>query len=331
MIDHIINNWESYTKRGGLSVFVDVLNEVSCSGNQTTEAIINIAGGSGNYVVIIDTNPPIDEISTGIFSTTVTGGTYGITITDTDDNCMLVDNFGVGQPSAIDIMATITEVDSCSGRITNLDLTVSGGTPPYESEINPTNSGVEVIVTDSEDCEASIFVDNPPLENALVISQIQSFPSDPNEDDGSINITVEGGEPPYFYQWEDEDGNVISTDEDIEDLAAGIYFVTLSDSSGCTITSGEIEVEMLTSVSFESSSNYSIFPNPVIGNIINVVGKENANFNYTIVSYSGQTIKTGTSGLNATQIIIDDLENGMYFIHLTGKQDKIKVLPFLKI
>lgn len=331
VIDHIINNWETNSKLGGLSIFVDVLNEVDCTGNETTEAIINIAGGSGNYIVMIDGNPPISEVSTGIFSTTVTGGTYGITITDTDDNCMLVEIFGVGQPSPIDITAEITSIDSCSGAIMTLDLTITGGTPPYESEFNTTNTGVEVVVIDSEDCEASIFVENPIIENALVISAIQSFPSEPNEDNGSINITVEGGEPPYFFQWLDEDGNVLSTEEDIEDLAAGFYVVNLSDTNGCSISSGEIEVELSTAVSFQTSLAYSIFPNPVTSNFINVIGDEQANLDYYIVSSSGQLLKSGQLNITTQQIQLTEFEKGMYYLQLKDRQGKIELIPFVKM
>lgn len=48
---------------------------------------------------------------------------------------------------------------------------------------------------------------------------------------GFINLTVNGGWPPFTYQWSDG-----STQEDLMGLSAGTYCVTVSDSKGCRPT-----------------------------------------------------------------------------------------------
>lgn len=64
---------------------------------------------------------------------------------------------------------------------------------------------------------------------AISVSGSITNPNPPGSATGSINITPTGGSPPYTYLWSND-----STTQDLSNLLAGTYFVTVTDSRGCT-------------------------------------------------------------------------------------------------
>ena len=80
--------------------------------------------------------------------------------------------------------------------------------------------------------------------DSIIVLDIFGFPSpeidtditpDNGTNSGAIDLSVMGGQPPYTYEW--SNGAVT---EDIIDLEAGVYGVTITDSNGCIVTETEI-------------------------------------------------------------------------------------------
>ena len=56
-----------------------------------------------------------------------------------------------------------------------------------------------------------------------------------NSSNGSVTIVVTGGTVPYSFLW----SNSVTT-ADVQNLAAGTYFVSITDANGCTLTDSAI-------------------------------------------------------------------------------------------
>ena len=68
----------------------------------------------------------------------------------------------------------------------------------------------------------------------IVISYSVDEPDCFGENDGSINITVNGGTAPYGYSWVGPNG-FTATSEDISSLFAGVYTVSILDAADCSM------------------------------------------------------------------------------------------------
>ncbi len=60
---------------------------------------------------------------------------------------------------------------------------------------------------------------------------------------GAIDISPSGGTPPYEYVWTNELGNVVGTEEDLRNIPAGRYTVTIRDVNGCVLVVRDIAVD----------------------------------------------------------------------------------------
>ncbi len=141
--------------------------------------------------------------------------------------------------------ATITgDLEICPNETTTLtangtDLTgfiwaASGGGnisgPTNTASITATSPGTySVTVSDVGGCTGIATINvtlapTPTLTNSIT-------PSTCGQSNGSINLIVSGGTPPYTYLWSNG-----ATSEDINNLLAGSYTVTVTGGNGCTAT-----------------------------------------------------------------------------------------------
>ena len=161
----------------------------------------------------------------------------------------------------ISITGEITHVSLCGGNDGSIDLTVSGGTPPFtfqwsNNETTEDVSGLEagiysVLVTDSENqSESDTFEVAQPEADPLALIFEATNPSETGASDGAITIVVSGGVPPYSYLWSDG-----STTANIENLTAGEYILTITDDIGQTLTDTVALTDCITDI---DGNTYSV-------------------------------------------------------------------------
>ncbi|MCB0641436.1 MAG: hypothetical protein KDC44_07335, partial [Phaeodactylibacter sp.] len=132
--------------------------------------------------------------------------------------------------------------DCGGGQSSQIDISVSGGQPPYNFvwETNGTIVGntedligipegyYTVTVTDAGGQEVTGGFTVGASVAALILDITAFNTSCPGNADGSISVQVLSGQPPYVFAWSNG-----STQQNPNGLAAGLYQVTVSDASGC--------------------------------------------------------------------------------------------------
>ena len=173
--------------------------------------------------------------------TNLSPGTYNVTIED-NNNCPVSASFTILQPTPITV----------SGLLANnsIDITITGGTPGYtylwsngattQDVTNLSSGQYSVTVTDANNCTVSasyaVQNQNPVLSVNSIISPVLCF----GGQDGSINVTVAGGNAPYNVSWSgpvsgNPAGNEIANPGGsylIANMPAGTYTLTITDSNG---------------------------------------------------------------------------------------------------
>ena len=206
--------------------------DVLCHGDATGNLYITVYGGLPPYSYLWS-NGSTEQNPHGVVA-----GLYTVTVTDAL-GCEHEDQAFVDEPDApLEIVSSSIQHISCFGLSDGaIDITVSGGTPAYTyywsngyavQDLHNIPAGAyTVTVTDANGCFiiATYIVEQPePLMLTLDVRDVRCYA----ENTGSIDLTVTGGTEPYSYEWSNN-----ATTEDLSELFAGFYIVTVTDAHGC--------------------------------------------------------------------------------------------------
>ncbi|MEM6964437.1 MAG: gliding motility-associated C-terminal domain-containing protein [Bacteroidota bacterium] len=214
------------------------INQLPDCDTNNGSATINVTGGSGNYTYSWDSGAATND--------NLASGVYNVTITDTDASaCTLVYTFTIvdNVPPATIVIDSITGV-SCAGAADGTvdfsitydanfnapaDTIFTNGFQEFENGSIPEGDFC-LIILDAAGClagEACFTVEmNEVLElNFTVIPDCNSG--------GVIELDVQGGTPPYLFDWADLPGN--DNPQNRDSLTTGIYDLSMMDSLDCTV------------------------------------------------------------------------------------------------
>jgi Zn-dependent metalloprotease len=209
-----------------------VAENVKCKNGNNGSIDLSVSGGTTPYTYVWSNAATSQDLAS------LTAGKYVVTITD-GNNCVRKDSVEITEPTLLTSSITPTHVKCKNGNNGSIDLTISGGTTPYtyvwsnaatSQDLSNLTAGKYVVtVTDGNNCtlKDSVVITEPTL---LVSSNTFANVKCKNGNDGSIDLTVSGGTTPYTYVWSNA-----ATSQDLTNLTAGKYVVTITDGNNCTL------------------------------------------------------------------------------------------------
>jgi gliding motility-associated-like protein len=299
--DVILNNLNAPT------IGLDSIINVSCFGACDGRVYISLTGGVSPFVYQWTSGGTFQDDSN------LCAGFDTLAVADADF-CLAFDIFELTEPeelllTGIDATGVICG-SSCDG---TLKANVSGGNSPYsyiwsngatDQTVSDLCAGpYSVTITDANGCSV---VGNSnvggPTALVLTIDSVNDATCD-YTGDGNAMITVTGGIPAYNYSWLASDGSTF-TGQDLTNVLSGGYGVTVTDASGCTVTTSfTIGVESFVSVN--AGIDQEVCPD---SRGVRIVGTDSFANSVRWLSASGVVQSTGSVAF------VDALEDSNMFV-----------------
>jgi hypothetical protein len=228
----VVINYTPVPNCNGFAASIASQINVKCNGGNNGSINLNVSGGTKPYQYSWSNSAVSQDL------TNITAGTYSVTVTDAN-SCKATASATIIQPAALAVSASTT--NTCPGEANGTAIvSVTGGNSPYtyhwsnggdDQTISNLSAGnYSVIVNDASLCNSTVNItikESPAISLTTSVTNITCH----GGNNGSINLTATGGISPYTYNW--SNGAAI---QDISNLSAGSYSVTVTDSKKCTAT-----------------------------------------------------------------------------------------------
>jgi len=312
----------------------NTVTNVSCNGGTDGGIDLTATGGASGFTYLWSNNTTSEDL------TNVGAGTYTCTVTDANGCQFTTFTIIVTEPQAITFSQAVGGVSCNGGADGSIDITPLGGASGFTylwsnnattEDLTGLSAGsYSCTITDASGCSITtpnLFVTEPTaisLSDTTVQNQF-----DGTSPDGSIDITIGGGTPPYSYLWSN---NAIT--EDISNLTAGSYTVTVTDNNGCQFT---LTIDINSQVSTDKllkDATVKAFPNPTSGMLqLNVENIQNGDWSLAMVNVLGQEVYSEQLNI-ANQTInkslsLNHLTNGVYWLKLINNDGEFYRISIL--
>ena len=275
-----------------------------CNGDATGSATVVATGGTIAYTYTWSNG------DNGQIADSLSAGTYNIQVTDAN-LCAVIASVTINEPNVLIASIFATQDVDCNGNCTGFaSVTQSGGTSPYswvwsDGQSSPTAVALcpgvyDVTVTDDNGCldVTSATITQP---NAMILSISKSDVLCNGACDGTATVTVNGGFPPYNYEWNDL---YFQTTAMADSLCDGVFQVIVTDTAGCSAFANVLIVQPNALGIILASVDSSNCGNQDGGACVNIAGGDVPYF----VQWSAPGLPIGTC--------IDSVFAGVYTVYV---------------
>ncbi|MBK7666920.1 MAG: SprB repeat-containing protein [Sphingobacteriaceae bacterium] len=213
---------------------------VTCFGSCNGSATVSV---TGTAPISINWSSPI--VSTNSVVSGLCQGTFAVNVSDAT-NCLISQTISVTQPPTFSLNPVVTNPKcgvACDGTITT---SPAGGTAPYSYTWSP---GAVTSPTLSNICGGNYTANitdgnNCPYTQTFVVTQPSSITVTFTKRDalcngactGTVLATPSGGTGPYTFSWTPVGSFAGSVLNNLINLCANVYTITVTDANNCTTT-----------------------------------------------------------------------------------------------
>ena len=244
---------------------------LDCFNDNDAAILLTVNGGTTPYSFLWSNGATTQNISN------LSGGTFAVTITDGNGCEFIESGITINIPTELLSNTTVTTINCFDEQDGGIITNPSGGTEPYThlwstGDVTPNlfnlSAGTYTLtLTDNQGCQ-TIETTTLTAPSEIVLNYTTSPISCNGYTDSYINLSVSGGAGVYTFIW-----NNGAISEDVYNLSAGYYEVTITDANSCqhveayTITEPDALDEQATviAVSCDGVNNGAIQTNPIGG------------------------------------------------------------------
>jgi gliding motility-associated-like protein len=310
---------------------LDSIDNVTCNGAADGAIFISTVGGTGAYTYLWSNTATTQNLAG------LSGGTYTVTITDSNACVTTLGPVTIGEPTVLGIVVDTFKNESCFGIVDGfINITATGGTTPYSylwntgattDDITGLIAGTyTVTVTDSNSCVAIDSITINDIPNITVTLDVIDSVSCIGLTDGAFNITTTLGAPGYTWLW-----STGAVTEDLPTVGVGNYTLTVTDALGCTITAGAytvaepavlaITLDNITNVSCNGAADGAVTMTTTGGTSTysyvwsngqateDITGLSGSSNSVTVTDFNGCTATSGAHVVNEATALVITLDN----------------------
>lgn len=212
-----------------------IIENISCNGLEDGFIELDISGGTGAYTC------EWEELDDDCIQEDLEAGVYFVTVSDEND-CTASAEIEILEPDEItlDLSSTMASAANNDG---TASCSANGGIPPYQfswsngvvtNGLNSTITGLSqgvytVTVSDSNGCDKTGSVNVAGITCNVTINLLPVHIACNGDLTGSVSVVVNNAAAPVSYLWSDS-----STGTSINNIPAGEYSLTVTDSNSCS-------------------------------------------------------------------------------------------------